>query len=162
MNCDEAFDALTDPRRPDDRELQRHLELCPRCRQMQSVLEPALALFDDPADDSTWTVESAPFLSADAVRLAERRAVELRRQAGAGRFTRTGIVAVVAGAAALFLLSLLTAFGIGVPGDASRNSSPNGAATCLWVARNDADQQTTSSRVVVLSCVACHLPASLP
>ncbi len=51
MNCDEAFEHLTDPNLRDHQELRWHLELCPRCRQMKEILDPALELFDPPASD---------------------------------------------------------------------------------------------------------------
>ena len=49
MNCDEAFEYLTDSSLRDHQELRWHLELCPRCRQMKEILDPALELFDPPA-----------------------------------------------------------------------------------------------------------------
>jgi len=50
MNCDEAFDAITDADGRNTDQFRWHLDRCPRCRQMQQVLEPALALFDSAAD----------------------------------------------------------------------------------------------------------------
>jgi hypothetical protein len=50
MNCDQAFDYLTNPQLRDAEELQAHFSTCPRCRNLADVLEPALGLFDDPHD----------------------------------------------------------------------------------------------------------------
>ncbi|VAX42737.1 hypothetical protein MNBD_PLANCTO02-3315 [hydrothermal vent metagenome] len=51
MNCDEAFEYLTDPKLRDRSELRWHLELCPRCRQMKDILDPALPLLGDDDDN---------------------------------------------------------------------------------------------------------------
>ncbi|MBI1310419.1 hypothetical protein GC176_03860 [bacterium] len=47
MNCDLAFDCLTDATRRDAPELAAHLATCPRCRDMADALEPALDLFGE-------------------------------------------------------------------------------------------------------------------
>lgn len=47
MNCDQAFDCLTNPHQRESDALQRHLNACPRCRDLADALEPALTLFDD-------------------------------------------------------------------------------------------------------------------
>ena len=87
MNCDMAFEHLTDPNRRDRDELQRHLAACPRCRQMKETLEPAFDLLDAAAghdesdrslthslvDQDDWRIgeaQSEPLrLSGEAVRL---------------------------------------------------------------------------------------------
>ncbi|MGH7199198.1 MAG: hypothetical protein ACREJB_01245, partial [Planctomycetaceae bacterium] len=81
MNCDDAFDALTDPARRRDPALAWHLDLCPRCRQMRDVLEPALELFgpaEEPASSGPSAFSAEPFLSPEAVQIAERAAARLR------------------------------------------------------------------------------------
>lgn len=47
MNCDQAFESLTDPARRSRADLTEHLAACPRCRDMADALEPALDLFHD-------------------------------------------------------------------------------------------------------------------
>ncbi|MEZ6047333.1 MAG: hypothetical protein R3C11_17475 [Planctomycetaceae bacterium] len=47
MNCDQAFELITDPRgrlqaHPASDQLEQHLQFCNRCRQMQEVLAPVL------------------------------------------------------------------------------------------------------------------------
>jgi hypothetical protein len=61
MTCDEAFEALTDPRALKQPQLERHLAGCVRCRQMRDVLAPALALFagDAPAEPSAAMLTAA-------------------------------------------------------------------------------------------------------
>lgn len=70
MNCDEAFEALTDPQGQENSALKWHLDFCPRCREMQQVLAPALAMFSaDTEPVETHTPEtganSTQRLSAD-------------------------------------------------------------------------------------------------
>ena len=72
MNCDQAFDVMTHPRRPEPLsaaaiELKQHLQFCPRCRQMQEVLAPALdSLHDSPSpfEKDEFTGPSESFLPA--------------------------------------------------------------------------------------------------
>ena len=52
MNCDQAFDALTDNNLRDSNELTQHLDSCPRCRDMADMLDPALDLFADVLETS--------------------------------------------------------------------------------------------------------------
>jgi hypothetical protein len=47
MNCDQAFDALTDTKRRGSDALTEHLDHCPRCRDMAEMLDPALDLFGE-------------------------------------------------------------------------------------------------------------------
>ncbi len=52
MNCDQAFDALTDNNLRGSNELIQHLDSCPRCRDMADMLDPALDLFTDVVEAS--------------------------------------------------------------------------------------------------------------
>lgn len=111
MNCDEAFDLITHPTDHNCEELQWHLELCPRCRQMKETLAPALDTFhqilDDNLDDgdlselgsdfqqmqdqkSTAHFPQAgnPFLSAETVRMAEQAATRLRAEAESNQLAK--------------------------------------------------------------------------
>ena len=167
MNCDQAFDALTDPERCHDQELERHLDACPRCRQMQAVLEPALALFDEPLPATSAPFSpaaQAPLLSAETVRMAEREAAALRRRAAGRRFTRTGVIAALAASAALFAMGALTALGLATAHEQRADSRPVQPAAvaeqCLW-SLQDREQESGSARAVVLSCVSCHLPGTV-
>ena len=74
MNCDQAFDCLTDSRRRHSAELERHLANCPRCRQMHDTLEPALDLFDcvvEEPDVSALVREPRATGQPESLRVAE-------------------------------------------------------------------------------------------
>ncbi|WP_299459565.1 hypothetical protein [uncultured Gimesia sp.] len=111
MNCDEAFDLITHPTDHNCEELQWHLQLCPRCRQMKETLAPALDTFQQILDDvtdvdqlsqfhadfhQTSDQESAsifpktgqPFLSAETVRMAEQAASRLRAESVTNQMTK--------------------------------------------------------------------------
>ena len=51
MNCDTAFDLMTDANGSRSGALARHFVTCPRCRQMQETLAPALEFL---TADQTW------------------------------------------------------------------------------------------------------------
>ncbi len=181
MNCDEAFEAMTDPSAPDNSALKWHLEFCPRCREMQDVLAPALAMLstesvakeDSPANrlPSSFTdfesSHSAPrrFLTPEAVQIAEQTARTLhpaRKWFSARHWPRW----IAVGA-----LSLLVSLGLYFLTTKSEPARPAHADPimlanhCLWkqpapvktATRTIEPTETNSSRWIVLSCVACHL-----
>lgn len=201
MNCDEAFDLMTHPTDYTSNELQWHLQMCPRCRQMQETLAPALKSFyslpdqDEPiteelelfeADFSHGTHErpdtgfsgaDKPFLSPDAVRIAEQAATRLRAEAGINRPARQ-LSSVkrqrkrLMQAALILMVGLIMGWGISI--DVPNNQLPLGASSlsgqqpCLWIAKRDGSllqqgsmqSDKASVNSVVLSCVACHLQSS--
>ena len=71
MNCDEAFDALTDPAERDNSALKWHLEFCPRCREMQQVLAPALAMLAGEGESADRLIDEEDFLPRTGHRLPE-------------------------------------------------------------------------------------------
>jgi len=184
MNCDEAFEAITRWDSEHNAELDWHLEMCPRCREMQTVLSPALALFvetDDPAetagiergplDREAWHAAEADsphrparFLTPEAVRVAEETAASLYETKRPDR-TAPGWLAVG-------LLCLLAGFGL-FWGMAKPGGAPNRelgspvmlADQCLWTNRHSdppaSSSEQSSPRWVVLSCVACHLEPTM-
>ncbi len=169
MNCDEAFDRLTDPSRRECPQLRTHLADCPRCRQMRDVLEPALDLFDvQPAlDQSTLEPETAdhdrsPFLSTEAVHLAQRTAADLSAAATAALpSSRRSRWVAVSKYAAVFLVGVVSAMAFAfVPkGEARpRPAEPTSpvASPCVWknAPRRDG---TVRAPQLVKSCVACHI-----
>ena len=96
MNCDDVFDALTDPALSQMAALDAHLAHCPRCRQLQQVLEPARSLLcgelpaelpglDESADKASFSKMPAPVLSVEAVGLAEMIAAQLTANSGKSR-----------------------------------------------------------------------------
>lgn len=187
MNCDEAFDALTDPTESNHSALKWHLEFCPRCREMQAVLAPALAMFSgnavSPGDSASAShrlldlpaqtgprfgdVEqsrrgsSKPFLTADALRVAEQIARTLRPSR-----SRVAVRWIMIGAACL-MTALGVFFAMNANNSGQRLASEPAmlADRCLWTERDapprQAPTEDASSRWVVLSCVACHLEHSV-
>lgn len=173
MTCDDAFDAMTDPQFPNPAALDQHLEGCPRCRQMREVLQPALALLA-PADlveerfDAGRKSPPAPFLTEELIAETERAANGLKRRAqpsvpaaGPGRSAsarRSGTILL----AALCALCALPFF---ASMKWAASVAPANAATCLWKDHNAAASESeerapATSRQVVLTCMACHLPAA--
>lgn len=187
MNCDEAFDALTHPDSHDDSALKWHLEMCPRCREMQTVLAPALGLFSGETElqaegpgtrqvshrlagrfpeENNDSPAREPFLTPEAVRLAEETANALkraprRRRSSPQRWVAVGLIGVLA----IFGLFFGMPDSTGRRTDRQQTSPVILADQCLWTHRNtDRPARTAeepSSRSVVLSCVACHLERSL-
>lgn len=159
MNCDQAFDAMTDPDRPHDRELGDHLRACPRCRQMYETLEPALGLFAAVEDEPVETASSAPMqLAQSPARVAHQIAGRMSAAASGshGEVPRGRMWgAILAAAVAGFLLSVgLSSF------SPQLRPSPAGAtAACTWLNR-DAIPQQESASIVVVGCVTCHLSQS--
>jgi hypothetical protein len=179
MNCDEAFDCLTDPARRDGDALKWHLDLCPRCRQMKDVLSPALDLFAPPndaaefgalshsVDESGLDLEHASprpkTLPAESIMLAERTAADLARRAKGPRQLRRRFGSATRFVAILLLGAVIT---LSATTWSNRRDRDRTATTgtpsrsdCLWV-HHDREAKANPSRTskqVVLSCVDCHL-----
>ena len=161
MNCDQAFDYLTDSSRRDSENLARHLEGCGRCRQLRETLEPALGLFDDLVPEpGTGAFElTARAAGEDSVRIAEQSAARLsgQRRWSTARF-RAGCRY-----AAVFLIGASLAFGVGAIQSDPGDDSPPAGSFCAWQNRTEsADRGSMDARAITLSCVACHLPPSAP
>ncbi|QDU35934.1 hypothetical protein Mal4_02160 [Maioricimonas rarisocia] len=162
MTCDDAFDALTSADRRTSPELAAHLAGCPRCRQMQETLAPALDLFEQEEPQSAAVSSPSPVLTPEAVQLAEATALTLqsnrvskpRLQSRKPLTWLRYCAATVAGAAIVWLAGdALTPMSAGGGG--------NSAQACLWKnpdALPERDQQRP--HVVISSCVSCHLAAS--
>ena len=185
MNCDEAFDCLTDPARRHSDELKWHLDLCPRCRQMQEVLSPAINLLVPPVDSGEYGTSSQidesgldlgseptsrprpVLLPAESIRLAEQTAAELARQSRSREQVRRRRFRSLSRFAALFLLGAVITFAVTAWSNRRERerTAVSGVAApdkCLWV-HHDKDKKPASrrsSRQVVLSCVDCHLGRS--
>jgi hypothetical protein len=184
MNCDEAFDALTDPVWVDAAELAEHLAKCPRCRELKQVLEPALLLLcgDLPAEPA---MPAAPpnegggndhavasqksFLSVEAIGVAEAAAARLTSQSApsgsrpvvrspgrriGGRALQSVLCAALGGLAVLCI-----GLWDGKSDVAPQPSLVPGVIPAGMCTRNAVPQKATreNARAVILSCVACHL-----
>ncbi len=89
MNCDLAFDCLTDPARRDCAELAEHLAHCPRCRDMAEALEPAIDLLSEVSAPESASADAVSFAGAGGSAELDAKAIEPRRQASPldGRLT---------------------------------------------------------------------------
>ncbi len=156
MNCDQAFDVLTGPSRASDRELLVHLAGCPRCREMQDTLEPALGMFH--ADSAAITRRSPWEVAAEGSEVATQAALQLT---GAAHPPRRGLhslwgyaAAVVFGAGLVWSMSALT------PSTEMRPASQHTQEDCLYLA--DARPTGMTSRQMTQSCLACHVVTNGP
>ena len=161
MNCDQAFDFLTDSSQRDSEALARHLAGCPRCRQLKETLEPALGLFDDlvpePAIGSFERTVSAA--GQDAVRIAEQSAARLsgRGPWSASRLHSAGRYAAV------FLVGAALAFGVTATQDDLGDASPPVHSICPWQNKTEkAGSGDVQASAIIQSCVDCHTPPSSP
>lgn len=183
MNCDQAFDQLTNPRLTQRDALERHLQNCPRCRQMQETLEPALACFNEDGQAAAEsfagmspniegvsglrsTAWSQARVSPEAVAAAESAAARLAASPASFRVRARQYFAGAVRYAAVFVLGSLMAWSIG---SVNHSSAEHGMTTlptvgtvpCIRKEVASANSRAASSdaRSVVLSCNVCHLPA---
>lgn len=149
MNCDQAFDQMTQLAGSHDPALRAHLASCPRCREMQDTLSPALGLFELDArsrPEEPWQHEAAAateLATQAAQRLAE--AATPRRRPAA---TLLGFAASVMLGAGLVWGTLLI-----------RPSSSPGAARwnrsdCIYLA--EIRPTNISARQMMQNCQVCH------
>jgi hypothetical protein len=186
MNCDDAFDALTDPVCADTAELAEHLKKCPRCRELKQVLEPARSLLCgdlpvEPAMPAALPNEGRgndhagasqkSFLSVDAIGVAEAAAARLASLNAPGGSRPTvrvpangirgralqGVLCAALGGLAVFCIGLWD----GKSDVAPQPSLVPGVIPAGVCTRNAVPQNATkareNARAVILSCVACHL-----
>ena len=183
MNCDNAFDALTDSASANQAELAEHLLKCPRCRELKQVLEPALTLLGgdlptEPAmptdlanerrsNDEAFAFQKS-FLSVEAIGVAEAAAARLTSPGGSRSVARLsgqrisgrvaqGILCAALGGLAVFCIGLWTGKSDVAPQTPLvPEVIPAGVCT-----RNAVPQKGTktpaNAQTVILSCVACHL-----
>jgi hypothetical protein len=172
MNCDMAFDLMTDAEGCQSAALGQHLASCPRCRQMQETLAPALGFLADSAwnssahepsgdcDAASGNTSRHPFLILEALKVARDTASALavrtetrpdRMNAFVGRALR--FAAVFAAGVVLGLVLLENRDRSAIEGkECTRH-----AAARDGVARSDAEIQR-----LALSCAACHDAATKP
>jgi hypothetical protein len=176
MNCDQAFDAITDPTGAESAALREHLARCPRCREMQETLSPALhALFEDRdasrRAEPVWSGASLPRL--DLQQLAAESASQFAVSTPGRSSFAVRRRSLPAAWSHLLTAALLLAIGVGVgwgghqlsrsPGASQPSflSTPTGmSSACLWKSRQTGEApKGESPRTVVLSCLACHMPS---
>lgn len=148
MNCDQAFDQMTQLGGGTDPQLRLHLAGCRRCREMQETLAPALGLFEaDPRPDrqEPWQTdsESTGDLATQTARRLTETAVRPRRMGALLGYA----AAVLLGAGLMWSTLLLHREGQSV-------NSRWSQADCLYVA--DGRPATISTTVFMQSCLRCH------
>jgi cytochrome c553 len=168
MNCDQAFDALTDNDLRGSHELIQHLDGCPRCRDMADMLDPALDLFTDVleasgefeasaptdnfANEYSDNVESAPtseHAPSTRPRTASRPWLQTSQRRAASQ--RDGLRV----AAFLMLIAVMVAAMVNV----ERGGRNDAVAISLPADCQRSATTESSSDNVVAGCVACHLKA---
>lgn len=176
MNCDEAFEVLTQRDSMRRQELLWHLDMCPRCRELQKVLEPALLMFENQGASSSESYRESSTnmptrqalnsqsprparLSNEALDLAEQTAAKWKKSRTTRIWRRFGVIA----ATVCCLVIAVHASMARRTEPGTELESPSAAAmplnSCLWVAQ---DQETPISpnltnHDIILSCVNCHL-----
>jgi hypothetical protein len=159
MNCDQAFDCLTDPQRRESAELARHLAACRRCRTMRDTLEPALDLFDElaPEPDMSAFVHSGPSgLSAESLQIAEQTAARLAGQTRSHRPSPAGSWRAGLRYAAAALIGAGIALAVHATVEDPAASGPVRQAQCLWQDRGAMDGLQETSEALTLRCMKCH------
>lgn len=159
MNCDEAFEYLTDPVLSSSEQLEWHLSQCPRCRQMQETLAPALTLFENsgaPTDtQQVRRAEEAPRSHSASSRPASGRGRRLHAAETAnGASNWSGGIRYLVAACIGGLIAWNVSGIFGMNSEALPSVTPD-SSQCLWKSpekAGDLDQQA-----IVVSCVTCHL-----
>jgi len=173
MNCDQAFEQLTDPTRSYSAPLEAHLAECPRCRHMREALSPALACFGSPEKASSADIEpagnpgnaaGAHFLSVEAVQVAEAAARQLAARRQVSRPPVHAFTGLAAACAAIIMVA--AAMTLDVVRNDRLDFAPAAFEKPMIAACTRADYAgerdplvAVNSRSVVLSCMGCHLSA---
>jgi hypothetical protein len=172
MNCDTAFDLMTDSHGSRSGALAQHFETCPRCRRMQETLAPALEFL---TQDESWqghSVPSAggaragsvgrqPLAIADSVSIAQLAAARLAAQADPPRARQRRLAAQALRYAAVFAAGLLLAFLL-VPDRDAGKTIPSGQCTRNAAAGESRGRSAAAVQALAQSCSICHtaLPSS--
>jgi hypothetical protein len=171
MNCDMAFELMTDAEGSRSPALMRHLDGCPRCRQMQETLAPALGFlapsavaghpahepgpaFDDrPRDRGS---RRTPLLNLEALKIAQQTAHDLtaRSDTPGDRLKRRAATTLRYSTA--FAAGLLLAFTL-FP---QRQAAVPTGNHCTWseAPSDDRERPAGKGRALELTCAACHVP----
>jgi hypothetical protein len=165
MNCDTAFDLIIDADGSRSLALARHLDDCPRCRQMQETLAPALEFLAPSGHDDDGALTVTPFtaggagsrpsfVTTEALQIARQAATRLKSQVESPLVRLQRIVGKSLRYAAVFAAGLLLAFTLFDmrPGRVSDNEK----CTRQEAARDDAQRTRAEVRALTLSCAVCH------
>ena len=160
MNCDQAFDAMTEPTDAVNSDLQSHLRSCRRCREMAEVLSPVMVALRETAETLDSSASERSLASQESIRVATDVATQLsirpeRRHPRTKHRTWLHVgVAFFSGS----VLALGVAFWQPAEEAVMPFSPAMSAQDCTWQ-RHDESQQHASPKTLTLTCVACHLPS---
>jgi len=167
MNCDTAFELITDSTGSRSEALAQHLDHCPRCRQMQETLAPALgflapagwnAAAPEPDDEREAAATRQPFVTLEALAVARdvARALAARTEPRHGRLksVTSRILPYAAICAGGILLGLVLVEQWERP--SSSGAPPEKACTRHEAARDDTSRSGAEIRRLAVSCAACH------
>ena len=168
MNCDTAFDLMTDAETTRSSALARHLEGCPRCRQMQETLSPALRfLTRNDQDDSPWDFTATldeetrgggrqPIVTIKALKIAEQAATGLAAKCETRREHMQRLVGSDLRYAAVFAAGLLLAVTLFDSTTHDSRIPIEEKCTRREASRIDIERSAVAIRALALSCSACH------
>jgi len=171
MNCDTAFDLMTDPHGAASQALEQHLAACPRCRAMQETIAPALAGMEIARQGADASAEEfdPPWRHPEGAlpTFAPKEAIAIAEQAAAALGTRTAVavpnnarrtrVLRIARSAALVVFGGLVTLAV-VP--SLRSSAPpaqRSACRRSEAAAVPAGGRTAAEvQALIAACATCH------
>jgi hypothetical protein len=165
MNCDTAFDLMTDAHGSRSGALAQHFDSCPRCRRMQEALSPALDFLsaEGPYDSNVSqspafagaTASREPFVTTETVQLARQTADALAVRTEMPRARLARLTARSARYAAAFAAGLL--FAVMLFNQHDRSTPPSGTScTRREASTDDALRTPAQIQALVQSCAVCH------
>ena len=152
--CDEAFDILTSPAAASSAGLHAHLQICPRCRDLQEALAPALQILsgEHAAQDSLPWMHSEQTARAAANRLS----ISGKPRSSGGSWHWKVLATLLVGAGVAAGLSVRW---FGSPATAA--AIPATSPVCLWQTHDvSVFEGHPDSQAVIMTCIACHLDHS--
>jgi len=171
MNCDTAFDLMTDFHGSRSGALAQHFETCTRCRQMQETLAPALEFLaqDESSPDHTAALDVSvshedsrkPLITVEAVRIAQQAASRLVAQAELPRVYRQRLAGRALRYVAVFAAGLLVAL-ILIPDRKAEQSIPANHCTRQEAASEASGRSADAIQALAQSCAVCHTAVPSP
>jgi hypothetical protein len=166
MNCDTAFDLMTDAHGSRSGALAQHFETCTRCRQMQETLAPALDFLTHDAPSPEFSTLSGdgptsesggrqPFVTVESLQIAQQAASRLAAQADLPRGRRQRLASRFTGYAAAFAAGLFLAFVL-IPQRDAGKPIPTRQCTRQAAAGQDNSRSADTIQNLAQSCAVCH------
>jgi hypothetical protein len=170
MNCDLAFDLMTDAAGCGSQALKSHLTDCPRCRQMQETLAPALDwLSESPMQDDSeplppslagWDsagLRASPETAIEALEIANETAERLLTRALGRPVRRLPSIGTFCRSAALIALGAFAAFAF-VPGVQPAVEKEDDQNCVRHDVAAAASHSPARLNLLVATCNICHEP----